>query len=181
VRFAENPDGTGAKDLLPSGKVPPNADRWNGYKNSFGVRLGGQYNVIPAKLGIRAGTWIETQSQDPKWLTVAAFGAMRGGFGGGIVFRQDFIDISIGYQYHWSSGLDNNGQGAMRAIAATGQDAQNRVFNNSPCPATQPGSGCEPVGVSAADRTQFRTAHTVNNGSVSQHAHAFTLGGTLRF
>jgi hypothetical protein len=39
----------------------------------------------------------------------------------------------------------------------------------------------EPPNVSAADRTQFRTAHTVNDGRITQSAHAFTLGGTMRF
>jgi hypothetical protein len=39
----------------------------------------------------------------------------------------------------------------------------------------------KPRGVSAADRTQFRTDHIVNNGRITQSAHAFTLGGTIRF
>lgn len=172
VRFAENPDGTGAKDLVPNGKLPPNADKWNGYKNSIGARLGTQINVIRDRFGVRAGTWIETQSQDPKWLSVAAVGALRGGVGGGIVFRQDFIDISIGYQYHWSAGLDNNGQGAMRGVVGTGQDAD---------PKDPQFRTTKDAGKSAADRTQFRTNFTVNDGSITQHAHAFTLGGTVRF
>lgn len=171
VRFAEAPNGTGAKKLVPDGYVPPNADKWNGFKDSFGVRLGGQVNVVPDKLGVRAGTWIETRSQEPEWLSVAPVGAMRGGVGGGLVFRQDFIDISLGYQYHWSSGLDNYGEGKMRAVVGSGHNRDTSEFSNNR----------EPAGVTAADRTQFRTPYTINNGSVSQHAHAFTLGGTVRF
>jgi hypothetical protein len=173
VRFAEAPNGTGARSLLPNGYVPPNADKWNGFKDSFGVRLGGQVNVVPDKFGVRAGTWIETRSQEPEWLSVAPVGAMRGGVGGGVVFRQDFIDISIGYQYHWSSGLDNNGMGRQRAVVGNGQDTNRERPDFS--------TAKEPPDVTAADRTQFRSNFTVNNGSITQHAHAFTLGGTVRF
>ncbi|HEX4475215.1 MAG TPA: hypothetical protein VH142_09070, partial [Polyangiaceae bacterium] len=63
VRFAQVDDptspnyGQGISKVKPAGYVPPNADKYNGYMNSFGLRLGGQYNVIQDKLGIRAGTW----------------------------------------------------------------------------------------------------------------------------
>src|SRR4029079_1025732 len=114
VRFAEI-NGQGAQTIVPVGKVPPNADRWNGYIDSYGIRFGGQGNVIQDKFGLRAGTWLETRSQDPAWLQLGVVGGMRGGFGGGVVFRQDFIDISIGYQHHWSNILDNGGNGAMRS------------------------------------------------------------------
>jgi hypothetical protein len=165
VRFADN-NGQGLIPIKPLGYIPPNADRWNGYTDSVGIRLGGQYNVLRDKLGLRAGTWFETQSQDPKWLQVGVVGATRGGFGGGIVLRQNFIDISIGYQHQWSLGLDNHGEGAMRATIAVGD----KVDLNK-----------EPPGVSAADRTQFRSSHIVNDGRVTQSADVFTLGGTVRF
>ncbi|HVW23974.1 MAG TPA: hypothetical protein VHC69_01310 [Polyangiaceae bacterium] len=178
VRFADGPDpqgafpnGGGIQSVVPVGYIPPNADKWNGYENSFGLRLGGQWNVVPDKFGIRAGTWFESQSQDAKWLSITSVGATRGGFGGGFVFRQDFIDISIGYQYHWSEGLDNDGVGAMRAIA--GSVATNAM--------TPPFNVNRDGNVTAANRQQFRTFNTVNDGRITQYAHAFTLGGTVRF
>ena len=109
---------------------------------------------------------------DPKWLSIATVGATRGGFGGGVVLRQDFIDISFGYQYHWSAGLDNGGAGAMRAIVgaqATGSTAP--PFNTN----------LDGPNATAATRTQFRSTQTVNDGRITQYAHAFTLGGTVRF
>jgi long-chain fatty acid transport protein len=177
VRFAEGPsgqfkNGAGIIDVLPQGHIPPNADKWNGYENSFGLRLGGQINVVPDKLGIRAGTWFESQSVDPKWLSIAAVGSARGGVGGGVVFRQDFIDVSVGYQYHWSSGLDNGGNGAMRAIVGQLSPRGNEQAYNT---------NLEPPNVTAATRTQFRSAQTVNDGRITQSAHAVTLGGTVRF
>jgi hypothetical protein len=175
IRFADSA-GKGLTPIKPIGYIPPNADRWNGYKDSVGIRLGGQYNVLRDRLGLRAGTWFETQSQKPEWLQVGVVGATRGGFGGGIVLRQDFIDISIGYQHQWSLGLDNHGNGLMRTTITSSTPEPNL----SQCVGGATAS-CEPAGVSAADRTQFRSAHVVNDGRVTQSAEVFTLGGTVRF
>ncbi len=166
IRFAEA-NGGGTAPVKPIGEVPPNADIWNGYENSFGLRLGGQWNAIRDVLGLRAGTWLETQSQRAEWLEVYPVGATRGGFGGGVVVRQDFVDISVGYQYQWSAGLDNGGVGARRAVQAVGGTAFNLSDN--------------PPGSNAGSATQFRSYQTVNDGNVIQHAHVFTLGGTVRY
>jgi len=147
VRFKTGPDGLAAKALDPQGFVPGNADRWNGYKDSFGIRLGGQVTVIPDKFGIRAGTWIETRQQDPAWLTVTNIGAQRGGVGGGLVFRQDFLDISVGYQFQWSSGLNNNGNGLLKATVGSTVPAGN--VNNE-------------TGTNASNYTQWRTPLDIN-------------------
>lgn len=151
---------------LPEGVfLPPNADRWNGYRDSFGVRIGGQWNVLRDKLGLRVGGWMETRSQDPEWLNVFPTGPQRYGVGGGIVFRQDFIDISIGFQHHGSSALDNKGDGRMRAILATSNETELHDGPNT----------------SAKDRVDFRTPFAINGGKVTQYANSFTLGGTVRF
>ena len=168
VRFKQS-EGRGALITEPTNvPVPPNVDRATGYKDSIGVRVGGQWNAIQNLFGIRAGAWLETRAQDPRFLTMAPVGATRWGFGGGLVVRSSVMDVSIGYQRHLSLGLDNRGYGAFRAPAATGgSPAFDLDF--------------EPPGVAAADRTQFRTLHAVNGGKVTFSAHAFTLGGTLRF
>jgi hypothetical protein len=168
VRFRES-GGTGAIPTNPTNvPVPPNADRPTGYKDSLGIRVGGQWNAVRDLFGVRAGGWLETRSQDPTLLTIAPVGAARFGFGGGLVVRYHFMDVSVGYQRHLSLGLDNGGNGRLHAPAATGG---NPPFN----------LGAEPALVGAADRTQFRTVHAVNGGSVSFDAHVFTLGGVVRF
>jgi long-chain fatty acid transport protein len=149
--------------------VPPNADRPTGYRDSFGARLGGQWNAIRDLLGLRAGGWLETQSQDAAFLTMAPIGATRFGFGGGVVVRYHFLDVSVGYQHHVSMGLDNHGNGGLRAPA--GFDTGNVPFD----PAS------EPADVSAADRRTYRTIHAVNGGSVTFDANVFTVGGVARF
>jgi len=157
-------NGAGDLTTQPTGvPLPPNADRPTGYKDSYGLRLGGQWNAIPDKFAIRAGGWLETQAVDPAYLMINPVGATRWGFGGGIVFRQDFIDISIGYQRHLSAGLDNGGNGAQFTPVGTGATPS---FNeNTPVPG----------------RTEFRSTHAINGGHVTEDAHAFTLGGTMRF
>jgi long-chain fatty acid transport protein len=169
VRFREA-NGQGVLMTAPTNvPVPPNADRVTGYRDSIGVRLGGQWNVVRDVFGLRAGGWVETRSQDPRFLTVDAIGATRFGVGGGVVARYGALDVSIGYQRHLSEGLDNHGNGGLRAPAAASDGNPEFDLDN------------EPRGVSAKDRTQFRSRHAINGGSVSFDAHVFTLGGTVRF
>jgi long-chain fatty acid transport protein len=102
------------------GTVPTNADRPTGWKDSFGARLGGQYALIRNLLGMRAGTWIETSAVDDEYLTVTGVPALRGGVGGGFVVRALAVDVEAGYQHIWNGGLDNGGDGKLKAIAGSG-------------------------------------------------------------
>jgi long-chain fatty acid transport protein len=169
VRF-QSPDGPRALITQPTRvPVPPNADRPTGYEDSFGVRLGGQWNAVRDLFGVRAGGWLETRSQDPAYLTMDPVGALRFGFGGGVVVRYHFLDVSLGYQRHASLGLDNHGDGKLRAPAGLGPNS----IRFDPA--------AEPADVSAASRVTYRTIHAVNGGSVSFDANVFTLGAVARF
>ncbi|HVU03723.1 MAG TPA: hypothetical protein VHE30_18320 [Polyangiaceae bacterium] len=168
VRFPES-DGSGSLVTNPTRvPIPPNADRPTGYRNSYGARLGGQWNAIPNLFAIRAGGWFESRSQDPRYLTIQPVGAARFGFGGGVVVRYRFLDVSVGYQRHLTLGLDNHGEGELRAPAA--------VRASDPFDARR-----EPDSVPAADRREFRTEHAVNGGRVSFDAHVFSIGLVARF
>jgi long-chain fatty acid transport protein len=168
ARFKDDGKGAGAIFTAPTNvPLPPNADRSLGYKDSVGIRVGGQWNAVPDKLGLRGGFWYESQSQDPAYLTVQVVGAERWGFAGGIVFRQDFVDLSFGYQRQLSAGLDNGGNGKSLAAVGTGG---NPPFNLGP-----------DEGKSAAARTQFRTQHAINGGHLTFEAHVFSLGATMHF
>lgn len=122
VRFAE--------DIFVAnlGTVPTNADRPTGWKDSFGARLGMQYNAIRNLVGLRAGTWVETGAIDDEYLTVTGVPALRGGFGGGFVLRVQSVDLEAGYQHIWNAGLDNGGDGKQKAIAASGSP-DNRSYH----------------------------------------------------
>jgi len=102
------------------GTVPENADRPTGWKDSFGARLGMQYNILPNVMGIRAGSWLESSAVDDEYLSVTGVPALRGGFGGGFVLRIQSVDVEAGYQHIVNAGLDNGGDGKLRAIASTG-------------------------------------------------------------
>jgi long-chain fatty acid transport protein len=139
------------------GTVPENADRPTGWQDSYGARLGLQYNALRNRVGLRAGTWVETSAVQKEYLSVTGVPALRGGFGGGLVFRIESVDLETGYQHIWNAGLDNKGAGELRAIAGSGSCGP-----NSPAP-------------------DHRSCHTVNGGSVSQHANVFSLGAVTRF
>ena len=169
VRFFELANGQG-RPIVPTGFLPPIADRATGFKDSWGVRFGGQYNAVQDKFGIMAGTWVETESQDPELMSVSPPGPLRGGIGGGLVLRQQFIDFMFGYQFHWSGEFDNNGEGRFRAVAGVEQGPGNGFSVND-----------EPRNLPAVERQEFRSFHTVNNGSITVQAHVFALGGVVRF
>jgi long-chain fatty acid transport protein len=133
------------------GEVPENADRPTGYRDSFGARLGMQYNAIRDRMGVRVGSWLETSATDPDYLTVTGVAALRGGFGGGLVFRVGNVDAEMGYQHMWNAGLDNGGDGKIKAIAGS-----------------PPDSG-------------YRSTKAVNGGHITQHADVFSIGAVARF
>lgn len=135
------------------GEVPQNSDRPTGYHDTFGARLGGQYNVLVNRMGIRLGTWIESSANDAKYLTVTGVPSLRGGFGGGLVFRVGMVDLEAGYQHLWSTGFDNHGDGAITAVAAS----------------------------SGASNFNYRSPYAVNGGSVTQHADIASIGAVARF
>jgi long-chain fatty acid transport protein len=167
VRFASL-DGKGVYPVRPTTvNLPPRADRPTGFVDSFGARLGGQYNVVAGRFAVRVGSWIETQAvEDAGWLNVYPVPGLRGGYGGGIVWRQGRLDFSVGYQRHWNRGLDNEGEGKLRAGSGVVVDSAEPF---------QLGSGAFP------DEQQFRSFHTVNGGRVSQSANVISVGGAYRF
>ncbi len=103
-------------------------------------------------MGIRLGSWIESSANDAKYLTVTGVPSLRGGFGGGLVFRIATVDLEAGYQHLWSAGFDNGGKGAIKSIVANGPDG----FGN-------------------------RSSYAVNGGSVTQHANIASIGAVARF
>jgi long-chain fatty acid transport protein len=141
---------------LPS-QIPANADRPTGFRDSFGARLGGQYTAMRNFFGLRWGTWIESKAVSDEYLNVTGIPGLRGGFGGGFVVRIQAVDVEGGYQHIWNGGLDNGGDGALKAIAGTtGTQADAETFDN-------------------------RSYHAVNGGKATQHANVLSLGAVVRF
>lgn len=123
IRFAEGINVLGA-----AGTVPTNADRPTGYRDSYGARLGGQWNALRDRAALRLGTWVETSAVPDDHLTVTGVPALRGGIAGGLVFRVARTDLELGYMRAWNAGLDNGGDGKLKAIAGSGSD-DNRSYH----------------------------------------------------
>ncbi len=156
----------------PGGQVPANADRPTGFQDTIGVRIGGQWAAMRNKLGVRYGTWIESPAVKKEDLNVTGVPALRGGFGGGFVFRIDQTDVEVGYQHHWNAGLNNGGAcrettdanpietqtgcGRLTAIAGSGNSSNELSFEN-------------------------RSYAGVNGGKVTQKADIFSIGFVTRW
>jgi long-chain fatty acid transport protein len=99
--------------------LPENASVPHNWKDAFGVRLGGDYVVLPGKLALRGGAWFQTANVDAKDMHLDFIGAQRLGLTAGGTFRVGLIDIQAGYGHIFFKTLDNNGQGSLRAITGS--------------------------------------------------------------
>jgi long-chain fatty acid transport protein len=97
--------------------VPVNGDVPHDYKHVVGVRLGGEYVIIPDLFALRAGLFFESPGQDAKDLFIDFHQGWKLGGGAGATLRLDRFDISLAYQHtHWGK-LDNGGQGTTKALS----------------------------------------------------------------
>jgi long-chain fatty acid transport protein len=134
--------------------VPPNGDIAHRWKDVFGVRLGGDVVVIPNRLALRAGGWMETRLQDDEYLSLDFPGGMKGGVAGGATFRLGPVDISAAYQHTFYATMDNGGNGAIRALSGDSSTTLD---------------------------PQYRSQQIVNGGKLTTVMNEVALGGTLRF
>lgn len=151
LRFPERPV---IEVLGTGGTVPQNADVPLAIKgDTIGLRLGGEYVVLPDRLAVRAGGWWEPDVQRPEYLNVAVVATQRIGLAGGVAVRFGPLDVEAGYMHVFFDTLDNDGNGAVRVVS--GDASAQPVPNRSPYP--------------------------INGGKVSQSANIVSVGGTLRF
>jgi long-chain fatty acid transport protein len=57
--------------------LPPNNDVPHNFKDVFGVRFGGDFNVLPDRLALRAGTFVETAAVNSQYANVDFAGGAR--------------------------------------------------------------------------------------------------------
>jgi long-subunit fatty acid transport protein len=146
-----------------AGIIPPDASVPHRWKDTIGVRLGGEYVVLPSKLGVRAGAFYQTSGQDPAYLSIDFLpSAMFGGYLGGTYRVSTAVDLSLGYGHVFLVGLDNGGKGQLYGLnAQPNWDAG--ICPTTPAPA------------------QYRSCVPVNSGKVTGHYDMFSLGATFRF
>ena len=115
LRFPDRPvvvvQGTG-------GEVPRNGDVPLAIEgDTLGVRVGGEYVVLPDRFAVRAGGWYEPDVQRPEYLNVAVVASQRIGLAAGVLVRVEMIDIEAGYMHVFFEDVDNGGNGRVRAIS----------------------------------------------------------------
>ncbi|WP_437795764.1 OmpP1/FadL family transporter [Sorangium sp. So ce693] len=99
------------------GTVPPNADVPHRWRDVLGVRLGGDYVVLPSLLALRAGGFFENKGQDDADLNLDFHLGYRIGVGAGVTARVGPVDISAAFQHTSFGALDNGGNGRLKAVS----------------------------------------------------------------
>jgi long-chain fatty acid transport protein len=132
--------------------APENADVAHEWKDVFGIRLGGDFVVVPDLLALRAGAWYESKGQDDELLNVDFHLGSRVGVSGGATVRVWRLDLSLAYQHTFFETLDNGGEGQLLAISG----------DKSSSPA-------------------YRSRQAVNGGKLTTSLNELALGATVRF
>lgn len=146
---------------LAGADVPVNADVSHHFKDVYGIRLGGDYVVLPSKLAVRAGGFLETRGQDPAYANIDFVPAQRFGLTAGATLRLGPVDAMIAGGHVFGSKLDNHGDGDLPALAGTPTSEY-----------TSPKTG---------KTTLYRTPFAVNDGWVQQAVTVVQVGATYRF
>jgi long-subunit fatty acid transport protein len=179
VRFPANADGSGVIPAVGTGgTVPPLADVPRGYRDVFGARIGGDYNVLPGALALRAGAFFETNGQDPAFQNIDFIGSSRFGMSGGISYRVHFgatpnteqtsdLTLMAGFGHIFAADQTRTDSNASGLSALAG----------SPCfpSSNDPGPTC-PNG-----NQKFRTNWPVNLGTITNSVNAINIGASYRF
>ena len=101
----------------PGGQIPPNGDIPHQWKDVVGVRLGGDFVILPSFLAVRAGAFVETKGQDDEYLNLDFHVGEKVGLALGGTVRLGPVDVSAAYQHTFFGDIDNNGEGAIRALS----------------------------------------------------------------
>jgi long-chain fatty acid transport protein len=157
------------------GVLPTDASVPHNLKDVYGARFGGDYNVLPDRLALRAGINFETAAESAEYQNIDFAGQQRIGFAGGATYRVHLgrqskaleFSVGLGHTIIASSTYTSNSTsgGGVHGLAGT------------PCipGSTQTGSTC-----SNGSET-FRTAWPVNLGTITNAFTQINLGASYRF
>lgn len=176
IGFPADPSNP-TKGLIPAavvpGEYPPNADVPHHYKNVFGVRLGGDWNVVPAKLALRAGTFFETNGQDPRYQNIDFMGGWRLGLALGVTWRipvgkkSAAFELSAGFMHMFVGDQSYRDRSGTGVPGLAGTPCNPAVVDTNPnCPNGQP---------------KYRTNWPVNLGTITSSLNSFNFGVAYRF
>ncbi len=136
------------------------------WKNTYSVRLGGDFNVLPERLILRAGGMYESPATRPEYASIDFFSNHRVGAALGASVKFYGVDISLSYNFVYEIPLSIT-------------EAEGKVYQQAPgttCPA--PGYN-DPVECDLDFAGQ--PAATVNGGDYDSKYHFATLSASYTF
>jgi len=176
IRFPGDANQNGAIPVNGTGgSIPPNADVPTNFKDVFGLRLGGDYNVLPDQLALRAGTFFETKAQDSQYQNLAFMGGQRFGLAAGGTYRikldrvkKNAIEVSLGYEHIFVGTQSNdNAYGVgVSSIAGT---------------ACNPGGNSQSGYFCSDGRQKYRVNWPVNLGTITNSVNVINVGVSYKF
>jgi hypothetical protein len=99
--------------------VPTNADIPHNWKDVVGVRVGGDFVVLPSLLALRAGGFFESKGQEDAYLNLDFDLGWKVGVGGGATVRVGPVDVSAAFQHTFYGALDNGGKGNIKTLSGS--------------------------------------------------------------
>jgi len=122
INFSSDP--TGAAVALPASATIP-----HNWRNTYGLRVGGDYNVIPALLSVRAGVSYESSAIRTPYMNLDYFAQQKVGLHlGASVMIGRMFKLSVAYAHLFYGNVNTGvGQGKVPEIVAIPATPPNTV------------------------------------------------------
>jgi long-chain fatty acid transport protein len=159
--------------------IPPNADIPFHYSDVAGVRVGGDWNILPDELAVRTGGFFQTPSQtgsNVQYQNLAFATGSQLGLALGATYRFHFfgaragaIELSAGFEHVFLSTESYDGTGGIYGLTGTACN-----------PAENPGA--TPSGALCSNgHPKYRTEWAVNLGTITNSINVLNAGLGYRF
>ncbi len=178
VRFPSDANGNGILPVsgIPGGVVPPKADQKKAYRDVIGVRLGGDFNVLPDRLALRGGAYYETNGQDPQYQNIDFAGASRFGLALGTTLRfrmgkepaSGALELMLGFMHVFVADQANTDPKAAGLPALAGT-------------ACNPSSNEKAGDLCSNGAPKYRTNWPVNLGTITNAINVLNVGAAYKF
>jgi long-chain fatty acid transport protein len=154
--------------------APSTADVPHNYHDVFGVRLGGDVNVIPDRWAIRGGGFFQSSALNAQYQNIDFPASTNFGLSIGTTYRlhlskekANALELSLGYAHIFYLDETYNGPGGIPATAGT------------PClsPASQVGGSLQ----CSNGSTIYRTQWAVNLGTITNSINVLNVGLGYKF
>ncbi len=161
--------------------LPPDASVVHNFKDVYGVRVGGDYNLLPDQLAIRAGAYYQSAAQASQYQNIDFVGEWQVGLALGATYRihlssehKSAIELSAGFGHTFIGTSTNTGPNGVEGLTGT---PCNSAFG------TPPGSNSPVTGSSNCSdgNKQYRTEWPVNLGTITNSFNQINLGASYRF